>query len=245
VCPAPVSEAPLQTPEALSQLSLFQPASDRRQEPVLIAFRRILAAHIPEPAVPAVSGWFVYNRVKLRITSARISKRGDFRPPRKNSIPVISVNGTLNGYAFLITLIHEMAHFQVYDRKRRSGFLRSPQRVAPHGKEWRQQFRDSLEPFLSPQIFPDDILEALKQHLKNPRATSGTDPVLDRALMRYDVPQPGIPLEDLPLGSRFTVPRGWVFRKEEKLRKRYRCLRLNDHRVFLFSPLARVVPVNS
>jgi hypothetical protein len=38
----------------------------------------------------------------------------------------------------------------------------------------------------------------------------------------------------------FKLKNGRVFRKEEKLRKRYKCTEIKTRRVYLFSPIAEV-----
>ncbi|HAD34265.1 MAG TPA: hypothetical protein DCF44_07170 [Chitinophagaceae bacterium] len=44
----------------------------------------------------------------------------------------MSVNGNLNSYHFLITLLHEIAHMLVWEQFRN--------RVKPHGLEWKHVF---------------------------------------------------------------------------------------------------------
>jgi len=137
-----------------------------------------------------------------------------------------------------------MAHFHIYDTCLKQGVLPRNKRIPPHGKEWKQQFRNSFQPFLTADIFPAVVLAALYDHLKNPRASSCTDSLLARVLLQFDRHSPGILMEALPAGCLFTAQGGRLFRKEAKLRKRYRCLRLNDGKIFLFSPLARVFRVD-
>jgi len=65
-------------------------------------------------------------RVHLTITRTRKSILGDYRHATHQDNHRISVNGSLNKYAFLITLIHELGHlvtFQQYGH-----------RVSAHGK---------------------------------------------------------------------------------------------------------------
>ena len=50
------------------------------------------------------------------------------------------------------------------------------------------------------------------------------------------------PLEDLADGSVFITSNGKRYKKIEKIRKRYKCLRLDDKRLYLFSPVALVTP---
>ena len=47
-------------------------------------------------------------------------------------------------------------------------------------------------------------------------------------------------LEDVPDNAIFTINRGRIFRKGPQLRKRFKCLDLNNHRHYLISPIAEV-----
>ncbi|MBN2237757.1 MAG: SprT-like domain-containing protein, partial [Bacteroidales bacterium] len=113
---------------------------------------QILAQHIPEAAVNPLSEWLLKNKVQLRISKARATKLGDFRAPKDGDIPRISVNHNLNRYAFLITLVHEMAHVESW---RNRSFFR---REKPHGKKWKSTFAKLMEPFLNESIFPKELL---------------------------------------------------------------------------------------
>ena len=108
-----------------------------------------------------ISEWFETYRVGLKFTRTRNTKTGDFRPPRNGSLPAITVNQNLNKYACLITLVHEMAHYHVYLAYRDQGIFRRRKRVAPHGNEWKQEFRRLMEPHLTPSVFPEELLPVL------------------------------------------------------------------------------------
>jgi len=229
------------------QLSLFQsahPSSIEHDEPDLLKVRSLVSKQIPEAALPIILEWFKAHQVILLVTWGRKTKSGDFRPPRNGTLPIISVNRTLNEFAFLITLIHEMAHFHVFEKHCKPAFLKRRRKVQPHGKEWKEDFRQLLYPFLIPAIFPQKILDVLTLHMKNPRASTYSDPILARVLLGFDDENvAGTLIEELAEGEQFTIPSGMLFRKEGKLRKRYRCIRLKDRKIYLFSPLARVFPV--
>ena len=62
-------------------------------------------------------------------TSERNSRYGDYTAPRNGQNHLITVNHNLNKYAFLITLVHEVAHLVTYNNHRH--------RVSPHGGEWK------------------------------------------------------------------------------------------------------------
>ena len=47
-------------------------------------------------------------------------------------------------------------------------------------------------------------------------------------------------MEKLPLKSLFKLKDGRIFRKDEKLRKRFKCTEIKTKRIYLFSPVAEV-----
>lgn len=196
-----------------------------------------LSRHIPLKAVPLLEGMF--NRYPLRfvIERSRSSKWGDYRPPLgRDERHRISVNGTLNPYAFLLTAVHEYAHLLVKVRHPR-------ERKQAHGKEWKAYFTEALQPFLDGGCFPADISDVLRIHMRNPRASVTADLRLQEILLRYDeLPENAILLRDLPEGSLFHGPDGRLFRKKSTLRKRVLCTCLNDRRDYRVYALLLVQP---
>lgn len=174
----------------------------------------------------------------LKVVRSRHSKSGDFRAPFGGDPARITVNGDMNPWAFLITLVHELAHYVVWidtqDRKRR------PQ---PHGTQWKQAFRELMQPFMVPHIIPPPVLFPLAAYLKNPRASTSADQELARVLKSFDNKPERIHLEDLPAGAVFSLANGMVFRKGEKLRTRYTCTCQRTRRIYRVSSLAEVTPV--
>lgn len=203
-------------------------ASDPVMTPPAHGLER-LRQHLPEAAWPLVLAWLREHPLKLRITRPRATKLGDYRNDRTGCSPRISVNGDLNPYAFLVTLIHEFSHHAV--------FLEAPG-ADPHGPEWRRAYSRLMRPFLNPSVLPPDVLLALTLHLRRPPASSCGDPLLMRTLHRYD-PDPGLLLERLPEGAVFWY-RASLYIKGPRLRKRFKCLSIKDHRVFLMHPLIEV-----
>ena len=197
--------------------------------------REALRDYLPAGSADAVADWFDCHPVKLRISASRRSKLGDFRSGTTVSPPVISVNHNLNPYSFLITLLHEMAHAEVYmDNKRR---------VRPHGIQWKQAYQRLAFPFLESGIFPDNVRVAFHHYLLNPRASSTASVPLAEALMVFDPKKDVILVSQLPPDALFALNDGRVFKRGDKLRKRYRCLCLNNKRLYLFSPLAEIIPI--
>lgn len=172
-------------------------------------------------------------KCQLTITRERKTKAGDYRHPYGKAGHRISVNGTLNQYAFLITFIHELAHLLNWERNRN--------KVQPHGPEWKRAFQELMTEFLTEQVFPKEILKPLTKHMRNPKSATVRDLDLVRALKKFDQESERQLLEELPIGAEFVL-NNRSFRKGEKLRKRYRCEQLGTGKIYLVSAIAEVLP---
>ncbi|MRG47227.1 hypothetical protein GFS24_19050 [Chitinophaga sp. SYP-B3965] len=192
-----------------------------------------LASYLPEGTFEQVIDYITQYKVHLTITRERQSVLGDYRHPYQEKGHRISINGGLNKYAFLLTLLHEIAHlvtFMVYGN-----------RVSAHGKEWKQEYSKILRQFVGKQYLPADVEGAVRESLHNPGASSCADEGLMRVLKRYDRQKENHYLvEQLPLGQLFKTKDGRVFRKGERIRKRYRCEEVPSKKVYLFSPVYEV-----
>src|ERR1700683_1491330 len=131
-----------------------------------------LKKFIPEESAQLALDYISQFKVHLTITRQRKTVLGDYRHAVHGKNHRISVNGSLNKYAFLITLIHEVAHLVT--------FIEYGNQVASHGKEWKLLYRKILEDFLNKNIFPEDVLAALKKSLHNLPASSCADEPLMR-----------------------------------------------------------------
>ena len=197
----------------------------------------ILHKYIPEKAVPVISEWIFHFDFKLRIKKSRSSKYGDYRPPIKGENHLITVNYDMNKYAFLITLVHEIAHLSNYNKNKNT--------VKPHGEEWKQHYKQLMQQFLIPDIFPPDVIAALRKYMNNPAASSCSDTNLLRVLKKYDVRQHTVLLEEIPAGATFMYNKNRYFIKGEQVRKRFKCKELNTNRTYLFNPLTEVLIVDT
>lgn len=195
----------------------------------------LLKRYFPEPSVQMVGEVFSQRRFSLHFKRPRSSKLGDFRPPRtNNSLCTITLNLNLNPYQMLITYLHEVAHYDVYQQY-------GMQWVEPHGKEWQTRFFVLLQPFMNETIFPQDILDALRHHLQHIKASSTADVSLQRVLKRYDThPTDLVTVEELPEGATFEMGNGLVFRKGAKQRTRYQCQCETNGRTYRVAALAEV-----
>lgn len=190
----------------------------------------------PAAAAPALALLQRY-KVHLTITKERKTVLGDYRHAHNNEAHRISVNGNLNQYAFLITLIHELAHLVT--------FLNHSNRVQAHGREWKQVYKTLLLQFLDMHIFPADIVASLQRSLHNLPASSCADEGLMRVLRQYDKKEQDMLLvEELPDGALFALEDGKVFKKGLRLRKRFQCVEIKTGKLYLFSPVYEVKKVS-
>lgn len=224
------------------RLPLFQSANDHSSS--FLNFRQMLEGRVPDAALEQIARTFSLQQIRLKITRGRATKTGDFRPSQNGNPCAITINENLNPYACLITLIHELAHYQVYKSKmdRMFSVRRTRKNYSPHGKEWKETFRLLFFEYLTEDIFPAPVLNALMIHLENPKASTFSDQQLLRALAVYDAASGLVTVESLPEGSNFRTTTGRHFRKLEKKRTRYLCLCLDNRKRYLFSPIAQVTP---
>lgn len=195
----------------------------------------LLKRYFPEASVAMVGEVFEQRRFRLHLKRPRASKLGDFRPPRtKNGLCAITINLDLNPYQMLVTYVHEVAHYDMYQQY-------GSRMVQPHGIEWQNRFASLLLPFMTEAVFPKDILEALQKHLQHIKASSTADQNLQRVMRRYDKhPDNIVTVESLPNGTRFLLKNGLVFQKGEKQRTRYKCYCESNGRWYFVSALAEV-----
>lgn len=197
-----------------------------------------LQEYLPPNTMEEVLAYLQFYHVHLTVARDRKSILGDYRHRTHASNHRISVNGNLNKYAFLITLLHELAHLLTFEKY--------GNRVASHGKEWKAIFGQLLARFIENNVFPDDIRHALLQSLHNPAASSCADELLLRTLKKYDANKGHLVfVEEVATGLLFKTHDGRVFRKGEKIRKRFRCEEVATQRIYLFSPVYECVPIPS
>ena len=103
-----------------------------------------LQDYLPENSSDDVLYYLNLYKVQLTITRQRQTVLGDYRHAHKEKSHRISVNGNLNKYSFLITLLHELAHLFTFDKY--------GNKVQPHGVEWKQEFGNILSKFLIKKI---------------------------------------------------------------------------------------------
>jgi hypothetical protein len=194
---------------------------------------------LPEGAFEPVVHLINHYKVHLTVTKARKSVLGDYRHPFMGANHKISVNGNLNQYEFLITLLHELAHLLCFEQFKN--------KVEAHGHEWKSIYSNLLFEFIQKDIFPADIKKSLQKTLLNPAATANGETALLLVLRKYNpVKKEGYQLvAHLTEGTLFESLKGRVFRRGKKRRIRIECVEVATGQVYSFSALTEVKLIQS
>ena len=91
--------------------------------------------YIPKSSFTLVKNLIDEQNLIIKIVKVRKTKHGDFRK-FNDGTNQITINHINNKYRFLITLIHELAHFRVNQN--------SKKRIRPHGIEWKKIFQSMM-----------------------------------------------------------------------------------------------------
>ena len=189
--------------------------------------------YLPKDTFEDVVHFLQKYKVKLTIAKARKTVLGDYRNAHAGETHRISVNGNLNPYSFLITLLHELAHLVTFEQYRHS--------VQPHGREWKDNYAAILSGFLSRNVFPKDIATELNKSLHNLGASSCAEPGLMRVLKNYDQTSTGLHLvEQVQPGQWFVTRDNKVYVMVKKMRTRYLCTAYPSGKQYLFNGLYEV-----
>ena len=198
-----------------------------------------LNAYLPagsfEPVVQLINQY----KVHLTVSKARKSVLGDYRHAGIGANHKISVNGNLNQYEFLLTLLHELAHLLCFEQYKN--------RVEAHGKEWKNIYSVLLVQFVQFNIFPDDIRKRLQKTILNPAATANGETALLLVLRKYNpIQKEGmVCVAHIPEGSLFESLKGRVFKRGAKRRIRIECVEVSTGHVYSFSALTEVKIIES
>ncbi len=192
-----------------------------------------LAQYLPDNTYEPVMAYLNHYKVHLTIAKNRQSILGNYKNNLHTQHHRISVNGNLNKYAFLITLLHELAHLVTFEN--------FGNQVQAHGKEWKNIYSKILSIFIEKKIFPNDIESELLNTLHSPGASTCSEEGLQRVLYKYDTKKHSHHLlEQLQEGSIFSIKDGRIFEKGKKRTKRYICKEIGSSKLYLFSPIHEV-----
>ena len=111
-----------------------------------------VTSYIPAAASDQVLQLLNDDSLQVLIKTPRKTRHGDYKK-LNNGCHQITVNSNLNPYRFLVTLLHEIAHFEAYKIYGSA--------IKPHGKEWKSTFQRLALPFLRSEIFPNQTLPFL------------------------------------------------------------------------------------
>ncbi len=197
------------------------------------SYSEIFKKYVPIEFASMLADLLIGTNVKFKVVRGRKTKLGDFRYGSDLPKPIITVNGDLNPYAFLITALHEFAHYHTY--------INYKNRVQPHGEEWKTAYRTLLLPVIDSKHLPKDIETALMRSLTNTKASSCADIHLSRALDQYDLKdeEPLLCLEQISKNTTFVL-NGKQFVKLNKRRTRYECQETTSGKIYLVHALAKV-----
>lgn len=200
-------------------------------------YRTILLQYLPQETIEQVSSLLGKHAVQLTITRNRVSKLGDYRPPVRIKNHRITINGDLGKYFFYLVFLHEMAHLFVWNKYRN--------KVSPHGQQWKEEFSSLLRQAVYLNLLPANLTEEVLDFSLNVKATFAAHAGLWKILKSMDEKHAAeITVEDIPDDSFFVASNGRMFKKEARLRKRYRCYCVNNKRRYLFHPMAVIQPVS-
>lgn len=192
-----------------------------------------LIQFLPAGTYDAVVHYLVAYKIHLTITRQRKTILGDYQHRTRIHHHRISINGNLNPYAFLITLLHEIAHLLAFEQYGHT--------IQAHGREWKTIYAGLLKQFLESRLFPPDIETELLRSMKNPAASSCAEEGLIRILRQYNRQDNGFHLvEEIPDNAFFQLEDGRIFKKGKKLRKRFQCQEVSTGRMYLFNPVYEV-----
>lgn len=166
----------------------------------------------------------------IKTVPKRRTKHGDYRKSKNKDI--ITINHMDNKYRFLLILIHELAHFNVYKKNIRT---------SPHGQIWKKEFKKLLQPILDINLFPNGLQILINEHMKNPKSSFSYDSLLEMELNKYDNDNDNYTyLEEIDIGDIFRYNNDKLYKKIAKRRKRYLCIESDSGRKYLFLAHAKV-----
>lgn len=105
------------------------------------AIIRGLIPYLPPGVAPMVTDLILaLPNLDLKIVEPRITRRGDYLFKKAVRRHRITINWDLSRHNFLITFLHEYAHLIAVEKYGSS--------IAPHGKEWKKEFRTLAGSFI-------------------------------------------------------------------------------------------------
>jgi hypothetical protein len=195
--------------------------------------KEILHKFLPSSSVNFVLELIEENKVLFKITPERFSKKGDYYPPQNGKGHIITINGSLSQYEFLLTFLHEIAHLQTKEKYN--------YRVLPHGKEWKSEFQSILLDSINLKLFPEKLEKILfYQYLRKEGFSAQPNTALLNVLREFNPNDKDILVVDLPTNTKFWLKNGMCFIKGEKLRKRFKCIEASSKKAYTVHGYANI-----
>lgn len=193
-----------------------------------------LSKYLPEGASDFMVGLLMNYNVIIHVVNSRKTKSGDFRPSRNSTLPHrISLNSNLSPEAFLLILLHEIAHLITWEKFKRN--------VRPHGIEWKKVYAEILTDVTKAENISEEIKRSIGKYLQKGIKSTISDIEFIRNMNFSDGENPPVFVADIPFGTIFTLESGKSFKKGVKLRSRYKCICINNNRNYLVGAAARVI----
>lgn len=184
-----------------------------------------LRMFLPEGTYEWIIKYFQKYPIALSLTKTRKTMYGSYVFDSSKSKHLITVNGSLHPYQFLLTLTHEIAHLICFVRHGRS--------VAPHGAAWKKIFSEMLQDLLQLNVLPQDVHLAIANYSKNMRSSQCYDATLMQTLRKYSDPDLTV-VSNLKPGEAFITDKKKEFQVIKKLRTRYQCQCIQSGALYLF-----------
>ncbi|MDR1112363.1 MAG: hypothetical protein LBL18_01180 [Bacteroidales bacterium] len=196
-----------------------------------------IGRYFPPEALSFSFSLFDKENFRIKITPHRRSKKGDFRLSAfPHSPPLITINSTLSPYEFLVVYLHEVAHYMAYKWH--------PKRIAPHGKEWKAQYRQLFHELLSTVTLPSEVKIAFETHLQHVKSSSASDGALNNLFYKDSVIHPDeFMVKELQPNDLFLCQKK-VFRFERLVRTRVRCIMIRNNKPYLVPGHVKVLKIN-
>lgn len=184
----------------------------------------IFSKYLPASTVGYCHTLWQEHKFRFIISPKRATKLGDYKYEASSGNHIVTVNGNLNPLSFLTTYLHEVAHLVT--------FKKYGNRVLPHGKEWKNEFKLLFQPLLNETIIPGEAVHTLTTYLRNPKASSCSDQGLFE-IPSQEILKPGEALvKDLLPGTIFKLKKR-TFKILEHRRTRALCEDSGNGRKYL------------
>lgn len=184
---------------------------------------------------------FIDNQTKdiafhLKVTKPRDTKFGDYFPPVNNNRQRITINGDLDKYSFLITLLHELAHLYVQENLK--------QRHKPHGEEWKTTFSKLLILAINNNLFPKKVADLISNlYIKKRKFTHTSRIKILNAIYQELKLAPPLRLENIPIHGQALLPNGMKIIKINQIRTRCLCREITTNKLYYVNKLIEVTNI--